>query len=143
MVGITLNILSALIFPLTFPLLAELLSKVNIKPVDIESKNGIAIIKNDIPLFFKELPTAYLSNIFWVFTVSINDVSSKYLWIWMIYCILMLLVQVFIILYVYGAPNKRRYFYILQFFGVLIFIFSLIRLDIHTVLYDKIIKIIN
>jgi hypothetical protein len=127
MVTFILNTVSAILFPLAFPILADLLSKVNIKPVKTSPKNGKIIIQNDIPVFLKQLPTSYLSNIFWVFIISINEPKGIEA-LWMIYCIIMVLIQIFLIIYTHGKPKKRIYYILLFLFGVIILIITIIKL---------------
>jgi len=127
MVTIILNVISAILFPLVFPILADMLSKVNTKPVRITTKNGKKSIQDTIPIFLLQLPTSYLSNIFWVFIISVNDYKSIGA-IWMIYCFIMAIIQIFMIIYSLGRPKKTIYYLLLSLFGVIILIVTIIRL---------------
>lgn len=127
MVTFILNIVSAILFPIFFPTLAYMLSKVNTKPVKISSKNGKKIIQNDIPIFLIQLPTSYLSNIFWVFIISVNE-SKSIGAMWMIYCFVMSIMQIFLIIYSHGIPKRKVYYSLLSLFGIIILIVTFIRL---------------
>jgi hypothetical protein len=129
MTTVILNLLSALIFPLAFPVLADILSKVNTKPVKLVTKNGKAIIQEDIPICLKQLPTSYLSNIFWVFIISVNETKGIGV-MWMIYCFMMVIIQIFIIIYANGTPKKKTYYFLLYLFGGIILIITIVRLFI-------------
>jgi hypothetical protein len=124
---IILNLLTAIVFPLAFPLLAYLLSKVNTKPVKISSKNGKKILDQEISIALKQLPTSYLSNNFWVFTISINGVESINPY-WIVYSVIMMMVQFYIIIYANGVPKKKLYYGLLIFFGAVILIATILKL---------------
>jgi len=66
------NILSALVFPFFFVLLSYLIPKVNNKPreLSVDENGEKSITDEEVNIFLKALPTAYLSNILWNFTFA-------------------------------------------------------------------------
>jgi hypothetical protein len=128
MIQLIINIFSAVLIPLLFPLLSYLIANVNIKPVKLINKNGKKVLFKEINIFLKELPTAYLSNILWNFTFTATSTMNESFALWIIYCFIMLIIQFFIILYVHGTPNIRIYYFVLIIFGIAILVFTALRL---------------
>lgn len=121
------NVITAFLFPLIIPITYHLLADVNIK-AQTEEKNGRKVIKENINVFQKELPTAFLANVLWGITLNANYISNEWIQIWMIFYTIMTIALFFLIMYVKGNPKKKTYKRLLMIAAIFTVLPSAIRI---------------
>ena len=122
-----LNLVGAFLFPLIIPVAYSLLSKVNTVP-ETEEKNGQLVIREQISIFYAEIPGAYLANILWGATLSVNAITNDWVQVWMTFYLIMALGQVFLIMYLKGTPRRQAYMKTLYWLGSILLLASLVRI---------------
>jgi hypothetical protein len=93
----------------------------------IEDKNGEKVIKKEINIFLKEMPTAYLGNLLWSITLSSTMIIQDYVVLWCIFYVLMTLAQVFLMMYAKCNPQRKLFYKLLIISASICFVTSIIK----------------